>query len=102
MSKFTRGPWQVENHLNQVGPFTSARYEIWSQNRHIATINEHVDDVSIDKANAALVAAAPEMLKQLVEILELFETKNLTSGFQKLDALIVKDLKQTISKAKGA
>lgn len=64
-TKHTLGPWKVENHIQHSGPFTAARLEIWSPNRHIGTIHEHVDDLSEDECNAALIAAAPEMLAAL-------------------------------------
>lgn len=67
--KHTKGPWKIENHLNAVGPYTSARLEVWSNNRHIATINEHVDDIKIDKANANLISAAPDMFKILEKLM---------------------------------
>lgn len=69
-NKSTPGPWRIENHLDNVGPYSSARLEIWSNNRHIGNINEHVDDIKIDEANAALIAAAPEMLEALENALE--------------------------------
>lgn len=63
--KHTPGPWKVENHTEHVGPYTSAALEIWNQNRHITTVHEHVDSFDVDKANAHLIAAAPELLETL-------------------------------------
>lgn len=102
--KHTPGPWKVENHTEHTGPYASQRLEIWSNNRHIGQVNEHVDDLSIDEANAALIAAAPEMLAALERILieipyvngKVDKTMKVTHSQIALDAI-----NAAIQKAKG-
>lgn len=66
--KYTPGPWKIESPVKDM--------EIWNQNTHIATINHHYkfkDQPKIDKANAKLIAAAPELLDALNDLAVRFE-----------------------------
>lgn len=64
MSKFTPGPWCVDNSrhegsINRIQPFS-----------HIGMVSNFLHDHSSraeNEANAKLIAAAPEMLADLVE-----------------------------------
>lgn len=66
--KHTPGPWKVETHAKNL--------EVWNQNTHIATMNMHYkyeDQPAIDKANAHLIAAAPELLESLGNVIGILE-----------------------------
>lgn len=93
--RYTQGPWKVENHTEHQGPYTSAALEVWSNNRHIGTIHEHVDDICIDKANARLIAAAPELL----EALEYVRTMLNETHPENRD--LIKTLDAALAKARG-
>lgn len=68
-TKHTPGPWKLEQHKTKKFP-TCTEFEIWSQNTHITTIYEHVDDIAVDVANACLIAAAPDLLTTLERVYE--------------------------------
>jgi 5-methylcytosine-specific restriction endonuclease McrBC regulatory subunit McrC len=95
----TKGPWKIENHTDEVGPYTSGRLEIWSNNRHIGNVNEHVDDFNIDKANARLIAAAPEMLAALDRTLRLLQIIESETGY--VTEVTQRDLAKLIAKIDG-
>lgn len=88
-TKHTPGPWKTEIHVKDI--------EIWNQNTHIATINHHYkyeDQPAIDKANARLIAAAPELLEALIAAVAQLDRDG--HDLSKLGFL-----KQTITKATG-
>lgn len=90
-SKYSPGPWKVEKHVKDL--------EIWNQNTHIATINHHYkydDQPAMDKANAALIATAPDMLAWLETVVELDENNEPISDYG------IKKLKELIKRARGA
>lgn len=84
---YTKGPWKVEQDLDNTG---SKVFDIWNQAYHIATINEHVDETD-DRANAHLIAAAPELYDELL----------LLYTFVNLPDDIDKRIKAVLRKAEG-
>lgn len=66
------GPWRMDNWQNGPGP---SRPVVLSQKRLVAdcTPNSRVRSLSECEANARLIAAAPEMLTQLMEALHALE-----------------------------
>jgi hypothetical protein len=97
--KHTKGPWKIENHTQHTGPFTAARLEIWSNNRHIGTIHEHVDSLAVDEANATLIAAAPELLENLEQGLRLLRSIEQETGY--CTAATQREWMRLLAKAKG-
>ncbi len=88
MSKHTPGPWKVS--LNKNVPLIYqdkfSNYTIWA----IAKIND--DEVGDRKANAILIAAAPELLESLEEMLT-------TPGVNMKEVIL--KARSVIKKAKG-
>lgn len=80
--KYTKGPWKVEGS------------EIWNQNTFIATINTTHISKTNDKANADLIATAPELLEMLAHVFDSYEIKMLSPSDN--DAIVA-----LIKKAKG-
>ena len=95
--KHTQGPWKAVNYQN------TSYYTVRQEHEAYGIDAETIvgSDVDINFHNAHLIAAAPDLLRELIEILELFETKNLKSESKSLDAIIIQDLKDVIKKAKG-
>lgn len=64
-TKFTPAPWEVKqgkDHKDNYTVYTKA------DNYHIAYVTTDIDDY-MQKANANLIASAPEMYKMLEEVL---------------------------------
>lgn len=58
MSGHTQGPWEIKNNIG-----------IYSGNRQLAVISSRIGDMNDEeRANARLIAAAPELLDVLLTI----------------------------------
>jgi len=78
--KHTEGEWVVKPN-----PSDSKKYGIWSQHPTRGTIliaMAHMDFMTEEefKSNAKLIAAAPELLKQLKMALWILEQNGITQG----------------------
>ncbi len=75
MSKHTPGPWQVlpeemgKSYLRVRGTLPGLRYKI-ADVRHVEYEGASETEVQMTKANARLIAAAPELLYALEHILK--------------------------------
>lgn len=94
--KHTPGPWKIKHQLQQVGGTKNHEFEIWHQSKHITTIFEHVNGLQKDKANAALIAAAPDMLAILEKTVQFFESNGGHKAYTFLP-----EMHAIIAKAKG-
>ena len=94
--KHTPGPWNSELINN------GTDYQISSKRRYIATLAKYgnldskCDD--LDKANARLIAAAPELLEALKDVLRWWDSCPLGKEY---DGINTKQIKQAIAKAEG-
>lgn len=71
MSKFTKGPWSVKDVYNPGLQKGSYLWIVNAEKKHIATLaDQGFGSGKEDEANADLLAAAPEMLEALQEIVE--------------------------------
>lgn len=103
MSKHTPGPWTVQRIDIDCGIIQ------WAIELPDMRVIAHTGaDVSVaqDKANARLIAAAPEMLQALKEIVFEFEcqydTANEPEGvMEKARLKVIKQCKKAIAKAEG-
>lgn len=92
MSKHTPGPWMVGKHTNDY-----YQCEVHSYNFEIATCWNHGGTIQEEmKANARLIAAAPELLYQLKRIVDYYSQDK--DGWE---SPIFKDCYDVIKKATG-
>ena len=97
--KHTQGPWKA---AIEFGIDTSNnKCKVFAAKDSFFVIIDGTKSNEESVANARLIAAAPDLLRELTEILELFETKNLKSESKSLDSIITQNLKDVIKKAKG-
>jgi len=77
--EFTKGKWEIKKYSNVTN--------LWIKgDEPVCTINSSTDEEA--KANAQLIAHAPEMLKMLIDILE---QENITqSAHDEIQQLITK------------
>jgi len=88
--KFTPGPWTVSG--------IKGYSAIWSDNTHIATINVDHEPTTLasDEANAALIAAAPDLYKAIEKSIDLLNeilplnTNNINHAHAELTAALEK------------
>jgi len=75
MNKYTKGPWQVlpeemgKRYLRVRGTQLGLRYKI-ADVRHVEYEGAPETEVQITKANARLIAAAPELLEALQRLVD--------------------------------
>lgn len=89
MSYYTKGPWLLEKNL------INGNVDIVSEDRYFiisTTIDSDIIGERIDKANAKLIAAAPDLLEALKEIIELTDRKH--TAWYKAKAAIAKAVGQ--------
>ncbi len=87
--KHTKGPWIVESH-------SKGELEIWNTTEHVAVIPPSL--VANRKANARLIASAPELLEMLTRL----QSEIDSLGDLNLDGEQLKiDLRSLIAKATG-
>lgn len=87
-TQFTKGPWKAELH--------DGKYEVWSVTEFVASIPESI--VTDKKANAHLIAAAPEMLEALEKIEKTLLEKHQGIENHTYELLLISD---AIIKARG-
>lgn len=88
-NKFTPGPWLAYNSKGNNGVILKQWHVSASATKEICIIHPTLNEMH----NARLIAAAPEMLEALKEILEEFET------YTKQHSLLVKKAENVIKKA---
>lgn len=71
--KHTKGTWKIEDH--QIG---SGESHLGGFKTVICELNKHLSDEG--KANAKLIAAAPELLEALIEIQKQFNKDGYMTG----------------------
>lgn len=89
--KFTPGPWRIETENETGTPTISIRDGL---NQQIATVNPY--RLAWRDADAALIAAAPEMYEALEKLVNDWMT-----GSEVITTEMVKSFQQTIAKARG-
>lgn len=72
MSLFTRGPWVAEKTGRGIGPVSKKDDQSYGMVIPVAWV-EFDPEVEIQAANQQLIAAAPELLEALQELLFLYE-----------------------------
>jgi len=97
MSKHTPGPWEIKAHSDPCYRYISAP-------KHIALAQvvwrvEEEDRSPACEANAHLIAAAPDLLEALEELVDLFG--GLVSGEYPPDGFTTQPARDAIAKAKG-
>lgn len=94
MSKHTQGAWRyVDGYLD---------CDVWAGNRKILSYERHPTDE--DRANARLMAAAPDLLEALQKVLQVNRMNRINAGTGKetVDDLFADDLASAaICKAMG-
>jgi hypothetical protein len=88
--KHTPGPWKVINRHNT---FLKTIIALDGNGEFAASIGDVSDD-----ANAALISAAPNMFKDLQEIISCWE---FNKGSLELDQIAIDHIKATLRKARG-
>jgi hypothetical protein len=103
MSKHTPGPWQVNHIDGEKFRIVDSRDMLELSN--IATVHFHDDEEGETKANAKLIAAAPELMTALLQIIE---EAGLRMGFAEADGAVFGTInrmaycaRQAIAKATG-
>ena len=91
MSEHTPGPWTVEEYGDDDAPALVIHKDTESRVCFMATPGSHGDPATIE-ADARLIAAAPDLLKQLKLMVELFD------GYQGMELRWAKD---AIARAEG-
>lgn len=97
MSKHTPGPWEARGHI-VMGKDEMPVAAIWVQgyslpdNPEPEDVRKFADALEKDKANARLIAAAPEMLEAL---------ENIENDDAHMPAAIWDLIQKAIAKAKG-
>ena len=82
MSKHTEGPWKH-----------STTYSVYGQNKMVASVYGDDPECKPDdrlKANATLIAAAPELLEALIDCRRTLEIANFTQELAVVNAAIAK------------
>ncbi len=105
MSEFTPGLWDTESHHDETGDWYSVEADYLGKNRVVAdTLNRDcVIDPDEDRANARLIAAAPDLLaacKAVVEQLSAHPTLDMTIQCGS-DPFAVRICREAIAKATG-
>ena len=73
MSRFSPGPWHVEEE--------NGSYGVYSNNALLAvTLSDDIQDKGADKANAHLMATAPRLLEIIKEIKEHLDNNMIVTG----------------------
>lgn len=80
-AQYTPGPWLIKNMLG------TNHYSLWTRDGDYATDCDNAEEA---EANAALIAAAPELLEQLEALVKWAETKNAFPITQTARAVIKK------------
>jgi len=97
MNKHTKGPWRV------------GKYCVWSDEKYVAATQTGLSGEE-QQANAALIAAAPELLEACKDILEWIDVSGLAStksggsgvlAYNGTEYNVVTQLRQAISKSEG-
>lgn len=91
-SKHTPGPWKLETQhtVKDSNDFHASDLQIWSKSEFIAVIPPSL--VAKREQNATLIAAAPELLEALIDLVNRLATEdNLRSDIEKsmLNALSI-------------
>ena len=78
MSKHTPGPWQLVNHYERIGD-SEGTWQIWGSQRICFTESQNVG-TDQEEANARLIAASPDLLENLKDMVRRFEGCLITNG----------------------
>lgn len=91
--KHTPGPWKIDNHISVVANTSNRPIAITYPHTHLSS----VESLNTMKANACLIATAPELLEMCKEFVFLEKT-NMTKKQTQLRIDMAKDV---IAKAEG-
>ena len=97
MSKHTPGPWEIKRHFDPGYKFISAPKH--SGLAQVVWCMEDEDRSPACEANAHLIAAAPDLLEALEELVDLFG--GLVSGEYPPDGFTTQPARDAIAKARG-
>jgi hypothetical protein len=96
MSRHTEGPWQVKKKSNY--------YAVYSKNVPLAAVlPNYIRDQSAAKANAILMASAPQLLEALKKVLEHLDNCMIVTceGFKVDDSSLRKFVVDAVMRAEG-
>ena len=91
MSKHTPGPWQISKSNNE----KLSTVEIGTEDRYITLLSWTKDIAEEQKANARLIASAPELLEAAEKVIQ----NGMACSHDEVKARV--ELRQVIEKAKG-
>lgn len=92
MIKHTPGPWIIQDY--RIGPLLKEPDQSYGMLLPVAYIEQY--DYPNHKSNAALIAAAPELLEALERFIAWVDKQNL-----EYESAMVRQAKAAIAKAKG-
>lgn len=104
--KFTPGPWKIRNGFDgesyevypaKVNGESKPNIGVWAE---LATVNKHPQPGSTGKANARLIAAAPDMYEAL-EALQKANGANDFNGWHDSFAPAIEKARAALTKARG-
>jgi len=93
MGKHTKGPWQVVEHVSGMIGVNDAN------GKSLCAVGCNKTDGRDDKANAALIASAPDLLQALEAILATWEGPRERAGLRFAKDMF--DARAAIAKARG-
>jgi hypothetical protein len=71
-TKHTKGKWETQGSLDNIEVIVKTSIDgLYSRIAHVANWDQYPPNYEEAEANAKLIAAAPELLETLIEILEL-------------------------------
>src|SRR5690625_1957633 len=96
-SKHTPGPWTFSGQKGPVGICIKA--QVWDSEGYNLSVMKSTEDPEEATANARLVAAAPDMLEALNEMVISFDILDIETDSLQREA--IRNSKEAIKKAKG-
>lgn len=101
MANFTKGPWK-EVPQNSAGPMIAHEFETGNQMnptglRLVCHVLQRGNSITEDRANAHLIAAAPELLEQLQALVGLLDE----SDEHEIEDSTLDECRAVIAKAEG-
>jgi hypothetical protein len=94
MTTHTKGPWILRGQIVRPSPQASGICKVY--------IGKTVDELNEQRANATLIAAAPELLEALLLMREEFVNEPGRCEFTKRESEALELMDKAIAKAKGA
>lgn len=97
-AKHTPGPWSVVKPQDE----RVQQFRIFSNRKYIGSIGNSDETVAETKANARLIAAAPDLLEAIKEYFEAYANEGKKPGWIKRVGAARRKVNAAIAKAEGA